>query len=134
MSNAIIPRLLIADDDANVLSAYVLFFETYGYEIRTAGDGSEALIQYCAWHPHAVVLDIEMPGMDGRAVAKEIRRLHPRLAILLVAVTSLSLPSERAASIRAGFNHHLVKPVKLPLLGARLSRHFQTGKAFRCAN
>ncbi|WP_168793043.1 response regulator [Paraburkholderia aromaticivorans] len=131
MPTAIFPRLLIADDDPNLLAAYLLFFETCGYEIRTAADGPHALREYRAWHPHAVVLDIQMPGMDGCAVAKEIRRLQPGVATLLIAVTALWLPSDRAASVRAGFNHHFVKPVKLPALGARLTRHFRTGEAFR---
>jgi CheY-like chemotaxis protein len=54
-------RLLIADDDPNVLAAYVSFFNAQGYEIRTSGDGADALAQYRAWHPKAVVLDIQMP-------------------------------------------------------------------------
>lgn len=131
MPTATISRLLIADDDPNLIAAYELFFETYGYDIRTAGDGPQALQEYCKWHPHAVVLDIQMPGMDGRAVAEEIRRLQSGVAILLVAVTALSLPSDRAASIRSGFNHRLVKPVKLPVLAAKLARHFRTSEAFR---
>ncbi|OLL27334.1 hypothetical protein BTH42_33395 [Burkholderia sp. SRS-W-2-2016] len=128
------PRLLIADDDSHELAAYLLFLETYGYEIRTAGDGARALTEYCTWHPHAVVLDIQMPGMDGHAVAKEIRRLQPEVATLLIAVTALSLPSDRADTIRSGFDHHLVKPVELPVLGAKLARYFGTGAAFRQAD
>jgi CheY-like chemotaxis protein len=125
------PRLLIADDDPDLLAAYVLFFEPFDYDVRTAGDGVDALMQYSAWHPHAVVLHIQMPRMDGHAVARAVRRLQPTVASLLIAVTALSLPSERAASIRARFNHHLVKPVKLPLLRAKLARYFRAAEAFR---
>ena len=52
-------RMLIADDDPNLLDAYVLFFSAQGYDIQTAGDGVEALDAYRAWRPGVVVLDIQ---------------------------------------------------------------------------
>ncbi|CAB3802888.1 response regulator transcription factor [Pararobbsia alpina] len=114
-------RLLIADDDPNVLEAYVLFFGAHGYNTRTTGDGSDALAEYRAWRPDAVVLDIQMPGMDGRAVAREIRRLHSAPLPLLVAVTALISPSEHAESIESGFDYHFVKPADLPLVLATIA-------------
>jgi CheY-like chemotaxis protein len=84
----------------------VLFFEAYGYEIRTAGDGLDGFAQYHVWRPEIVVLDIQMARLDGRAVAKEIRNLKARPVSLLVAVSALSAPSELAGSIQCGFDHH----------------------------
>lgn len=120
-------RLLIADDDPNALQAYESFFEAHGYETRTKGDGVDALAEYCAWRPDAVVLDVQMPGLDGRAVAREIRRLQFTPAPLLVAITALASPSEQDKSIRAGFNHHFVKPADLPAVHAALSTCLGSG-------
>jgi CheY-like chemotaxis protein len=64
-------------------------FANAGFEIRTASNGADALAEYCAWHPVAVILDIEMPRLDGRAVAREIRYVRAIPAPLLVAVTGL---------------------------------------------
>jgi DNA-binding response OmpR family regulator len=86
MGNPNAARLLIADDDPNILAAYVLFFADHGYDIRTAGDGVIALAEYRAWSPAIVVLDIQMADLDGRAVAREIRRLQSKPFPLLVAV------------------------------------------------
>lgn len=116
MANLSAARLLIADDDPNILAAYVLFFADHGYDIRTAGDGASALAEYRAWRPAIVVLDIQMPAMDGRAVAREIRRQQSKPFPLLVAVTALSSPSEQVESIRSGFDHHFVKPADLPVV------------------
>jgi CheY-like chemotaxis protein len=113
-------RLLIADDDPNLLAAYVLFFSNRGFEIRTAANGLDALAQYCAWHPEAAVLDVEMPRLDGRAVARRIRSVNDTPAPLLVAVTGLSLPAEQTESLRSGFDHHFVKPVSMPQILAAL--------------
>ncbi|CAN7431912.1 response regulator [Caballeronia sp. dw_19] len=120
-------RMLIADDDPNLLDAYALFFNAQGYDIQTAGDGVEALDAYRAWQPGVVVLDIQMPRMDGRAVAREIRRLQFTPFPLLVAATALASSFERAESIRSGFDHHLVKPIKLPLLLSTIATGLQSG-------
>ncbi|WP_455286868.1 response regulator [Cupriavidus necator] len=120
-------RLLIADDDPNALAAYELFFDAHGYETRTTGDGADALVEYYAWRPDAVVLDIQMPGLDGRAVAREIRRLQSAPAPLLVAVTALTSPSEQAESIRSGFDHHFVKPADLPAVLAAIAARVGPG-------
>jgi DNA-binding response OmpR family regulator len=109
-------RLLIADDDPNILDAYVLFFADHGYAIRTAGNGVGALAEYRVWRPAIVVLDIQMPAMDGRAVAREIRRQQSKPFPLLIAVTALSSLSEQAESIGCGFDHHFVKPADLAVV------------------
>jgi CheY-like chemotaxis protein len=123
MSNAKAERLLIADDDPNLLAAYVLFFEAYGYTIRTASDGVGALAAYCTWRPDVVMLDIQMPHMDGCAVARAIRRISVVSSPLLLAVTALCAPSDRAESLKAGFDDHFSKPAQLPaILAAMASR------------
>jgi CheY-like chemotaxis protein len=119
-------RLLIADDDPNILAAYVLFFDAQGYQTRATGDGAHALAEYSAWHPNAVVLDIQMPGMDGRAVARAIRHRQSAPAPLLVAVSALTSPAEQTKSFRAGFNHHFVKPADLPLILAAIANYVRT--------
>ena len=111
MSTAMPERLLI-DGESNLLTAYVLFFEAYGYEIRTAADGVDALAEYRAWRPEVVILDIQMPRLHGLAVAREIRKLAARPVPLLVAVSALSAPSACADSIQSGFDHHSLKPAQ----------------------
>jgi DNA-binding response OmpR family regulator len=114
-------RLLIADDDAELLASYMLFFREHGFDIRTALNGADALAEYRAWHPAVVMLDIEMPRLDGRAVAREIRYVRAIPAPLVMAVTGLGEPSEWAESMRSGFDHHFVKPVLLPIVLAAIT-------------
>jgi CheY-like chemotaxis protein len=101
MSTANAERVLIADDDPNLLDAYLLFFEGQGYEVRTASDGVEALGQYWAWLPAIVILDIQMPRLDGWTVAKEIRRLTDGAAPLLLAVTFTNCRTVAGSDSRA---------------------------------
>lgn len=125
MSTAKAWRLLIADDAPNLLAIYVLFFEAYGYIIQTATDGLGALAAYCAWRPDIVMLDIQMPHMDGRAVAREIRRINVVSSPLLLAVTALCAPADRdrAESLKAGFDDHFVRPAQLPVILAAMASH-----------
>jgi CheY-like chemotaxis protein len=114
-------RLLIADDDPNLLDAYVLFFSAHGFDVRTARNGLDALAQYCAWHPQAALLDVEMPRLDGRAVARRIRYVDDTPAPMLVAITGLARDEDKNESLRSGFNHHFVKPVPMAVILAALT-------------
>jgi CheY-like chemotaxis protein len=69
------------------------------------------------------MLDLQMPRMDGRAVAREIRRMNVASWPLLLAVTALCTPTERDESLKAGFDHHFVKPARLPVILAAIATH-----------
>ncbi len=127
MTTAKAGRLLIADDDPNLLAAYVVFFEAYGYTIQTAADGADALAAYIASRPEVVILDIQMPRMDGHTVARAIRHMSVTPRPFLLAVTALRTASERIESFNAGFDSHFIKPAQLPaILAAIASRTTRT--------
>jgi CheY-like chemotaxis protein len=106
--------MLIADDDSDVLAATADFFEAAGFEIRKAEHGGVALEHYDRWKPHAVLLDIEMPVMDGRSVATRIRSMADGAVVLLIAISGLSSAAEAALSYAVGFDFHFSKPAHLP--------------------
>jgi CheY-like chemotaxis protein len=116
-------HLLVADDDPGLLAAYVDYFEIHGYEVRAAQDGVDALAEYCRWFPALVILDIQMPRLDGREVAREIRRRKRAPPPLLVAVSGLSSQAERALCLQSGFDHHVAKPAHMPVILAIVASH-----------
>ncbi|WP_329606788.1 response regulator [Paraburkholderia polaris] len=121
----------MADYDPDLLAAYELFFCVYGFDVRTAGDGEDALAEYCAWHPAVALLDIDMPRLDGRAVARMIRRVQTTPSPLLVDATGLTSPSEYEESTRSGFNHHFVKPVLMPVILAAIALGLENQNGMR---
>jgi CheY-like chemotaxis protein len=121
MSPANAARLLIADDDPDMLAVSAVFFRNQGFDVRTAVNGADALTEYLAWYPAAVLLDIEMPRLDGREVARAIRLVRTVPLPVLVAVTGLMSQSERDESMRAGFDHYFVKPVLMPIILAAIN-------------
>ncbi|MGF6904614.1 response regulator [Paraburkholderia sp. GAS348] len=122
-------HLLVADYDPGLLAAYVHYFEIHGYEVRAAQDGVDALAEYCRWLPAFVILDIQMPRLDGREVAREIRRRSCNPSPLLVAVSGLSSQVERELSLRSGFDHHFAKPAQLPVILAMVASHSRISDA-----
>ena len=103
-------RVLVVEDNLDAAETLTMLLETSGHGVRTANDGLAALQAALEYRPHVVLLDIGLPGMDGFAVARQLRE-QPILAnIVLVAMTGYGEVVARQKSSEAGFNHHLVKP------------------------
>jgi DNA-binding response OmpR family regulator len=60
-------RVLVVDDDPDIQEVLCLALRAEGYEVRSAGDGSDALVQLAGWNPGVILLDWMMPGLDGAA-------------------------------------------------------------------
>ncbi len=78
------PRVLIVDDEANIVSSLLGILEDEGYQINTADDGLDALEQVQSDPPDLVLLDIWLPGMDGIEVLKTIKTYHPEIEVLIM--------------------------------------------------
>ena len=118
------PKLLLADDDDSSLRAFAIFFELEGFDVRIAHDGREAVELYERWHPDLALLDIDMPYVNGYEVARRMRADMHAPPPLLIAVTGRGdSPSERDASLTAGFDYHASKPVRLSRLLDLVNRH-----------
>lgn len=115
-------RILVAEDDLSSRELLVEILHDWGYEVVEAVNGLEALQQIEARPPDLVLLDIQMPVLDGFAVLKRIRQ-NPRLARLpIVAVTAYAMREDREKITSSGFNGHLSKPVDLLFLRDLLDR------------
>ena len=83
-------RLLLVDDDYSIRRVLHMTLYAQGFEVTEASSGDEALALARAVRYDAVLLDINMPGRDGVEVCRELRKLFPRLAILIVSVKNSS--------------------------------------------
>jgi CheY-like chemotaxis protein len=79
-----IATVLVVDDDPAVRMVAAAMLEREGYRILQAGSGSEALAIFEAERVDALLSDVQMPGMDGFALVRELRERHPRLPIVLM--------------------------------------------------
>ena len=103
-------RVIVADDDKDAVSTLATVLQHEGYEVREVYRGDAVLRLIREFEPHAVLLDIGMPGMSGYEVARTLReRLGPECP-LLVAVTGWKKTSERLLGQIVGFDHYVTKP------------------------
>ena len=104
-------RILLVDDNPDVVDSLALTLRLAGYEVQTADNGPDAIKAAIAMQPDVVLLDIGLPGMDGYEVAGQLRH-DPRMAkAQLIAVTGYGSEEDRRRAREAGFDHHLTKPV-----------------------
>ena len=104
-------RVLVVDDNKDLADSMLTLLRMAGYEARAAYTGPEGLEMARSYQPHAVLLDIGLPEMDGFEVARRIRQDSALDDMLLVAMTGYGEEHHQRASGEAGFSHHLVKPV-----------------------
>jgi CheY-like chemotaxis protein len=108
MDAPLLPLVLIVDDEDN-REALGLLVRLWGFDVRLARDGTQALAAFRAFRPRAVLLDIHLTDMDGWEVGHHLREQGgPRL--VLVALTSFGGEDDRARSHEAGLDAHLLKP------------------------
>jgi CheY-like chemotaxis protein len=119
-SNLSALKITVVDDNHDAADSLGALLETMGCTVQIYYSGAEALQALDAFNPHAVLLDIGMPELDGCEVARRIRAQDRHRNALLVAVTGWGQPEDRAKTKSAGFDHHLVKPVGIDLLVAAL--------------
>ena len=104
-------RVMIVDDNRDSANTVSALLEAWGHDVRTAYDGSSAILLASHFRPDAVLLDVGLPGMNGYDVAKELRHGAGSNSVTLVAFTGYGQDEDRRRALEAGFDHHLVKPV-----------------------
>jgi two-component system OmpR family response regulator len=114
-------RIIIADDDRDTATTLAVILRDEGHEVHTVLRGDEVPEACRLMRPDVVVADINMPGMSGYAVARELRQRHGPLAPLLIAISGVwTQAADRKMGEVAGFDHYLLKPCDpqelLPLL------------------
>ena len=114
-------RILVVDDNVDAANSLGQLLEMFGHEVRTANDGEAGVEVAAQFRPDVVLMDIGMPKLNGYEAARRIRQ-HPwGQRMLLVALTGWGHADDRKKSVEAGFDHHLVKPVKMDALTTLVS-------------
>jgi CheY-like chemotaxis protein len=114
-------RVLIVDDNADGADMLGIGLSALGHATRVAYDGAAALQVAQEFLPQIALLDLGLPEMDGFELAQRMREELGARAPILIAVTGYGQEADRERTRRAGFAHHLVKPIELDELGALLA-------------
>ena len=107
-------RILVVDDEIVICDVLKEFLTLKGHEVHTALNGRGAIAKAKVERPHIVLLDILMPGMRGLNVLKEIKRLDPRIAVLMI--TGVMNKDVAKTAIALGAYDYISKPVDFEYL------------------
>lgn len=103
-------KILVVDDNKAAATLLSMSVKMLGCEVRTAGDGEEAIRVATEFRPDVILMDIGMPKMNGYDAARHLRQQPWGQKILLVALSGWGTTADQQRSQEAGFDHHLIKP------------------------
>ncbi|AEN74572.1 two component transcriptional regulator, winged helix family [Rhodothermus marinus SG0.5JP17-172] len=110
------PRVLIVDDEDDILALLAYNFKREGFEVELARDGVEALETAARWQPDVIILDIMMPNMDGIEVCRRIRRDARLRTTPILMLTARTEEEDQIQGLEIGADMYVGKPVSVPVL------------------
>jgi len=103
-------RLLVVDDEPNLLKALSARLRAEGYDVSTARSGHDAILELASRTPDLIISDIRMPGMDGYALVRHLRSVQGMELLPVIFLSAKDQASDRIAGFRAGVDAYLTKP------------------------
>jgi len=122
MSHVSAEILVVDDNAANLKLARVILLHE-GHSVRTAVDAEEALDLLETWQPALILMDIQLPGLDGLTLTRRLKA-QPRFRdTIIIALTAFAMPSDHDKALAAGCDGYLSKPIDIDVLPAMVAQH-----------
>jgi CheY-like chemotaxis protein len=106
-------KVLVVDDSQPNLQLAAYLLERGGFEVRTATSASDAKAQFREFEPHLVLMDIQMPEVDGITAMKQLRADPHNSAVRFVAFTAYAMEGDSTKLLAAGFDGYIAKPIEV---------------------
>jgi CheY-like chemotaxis protein len=114
------PILIVDDNPTNLKLARVLL-EGEGYEVRVAADAEEALAVLAGFRPRLILMDIQLPGLDGLALTRRLKADPATRDIVVVALTAYAMKGDQDKAREAGCDGYVAKPIDTRALAGTVS-------------
>jgi CheY-like chemotaxis protein len=118
-------RILLADDNEDNISLFQDYLQAIGFQVSVARNGKEAIERTQEEQPNLILMDIQMPVMDGLEATRRLRTEAMLVPIPIIAVTSLAMSGDRERCLDAGANDYLSKPINLEKLLKTIKAHLR---------
>jgi two-component system, cell cycle response regulator DivK len=105
-------KILVIDDDAGNLKLAVTVLTKAGHEVLSADGGEAGVVLALTCAPDLVLMDVQMPGLDGIAALKRLRADARTASIKVIALTALAMKGDRERLLQEGFDGYLEKPIR----------------------
>ena len=103
-------KILLVDDEPNILVAIEFLLTKEGYQIQKAFDGQQAIEKVESFHPNIIILDVMMPGLDGFEVARRVRHMDGNDDIKIIFLTAKGTTQDKMKGYSTGGEYYLIKP------------------------
>ncbi len=114
-------RVLIVDDNATSLKLVAFVMRAHGYEVSVVSDGASALEAIRVRPPDVVLMDIQMPGIDGLEIVRRLRADVASRDLLIIAVTAYAMKGDQERAFAAGCNGYITKPIDTRTLASTIA-------------
>ncbi|MEM9091878.1 MAG: response regulator [Cyanobacteria bacterium P01_F01_bin.53] len=119
---SLLPRILIVEDSEANIETLASYLRSKSYHLLVARDGNEAVAITQAENPDLILMDIQMPGMDGLEAIRKIRTLPKIDSIPIIALTALAMEGDHDRCLEAGATDYFSKPFKLKKIEGRMQQ------------
>ena len=120
-------RVLIVDDNPTNLKLVAYLVRAKGYEVDTAGDAAAALASIEAHKPQLILMDLQLPGIDGLELTRRLKA-DPRFAdIKIIAVTAYAMKGDQDKALESGCDDYVTKPIDTRALPALIAKYVGGG-------
>lgn len=119
-------KILVVDDEPGICHSFKKILGRYDYDVITASSGEEAVEQAANMRPDLVIMDINMPGMDGLETLKKLRAAHPSLTAIIM--TAFSSSEKAITAMKYGAYDYITKPIDNIQLVSLVEKAIETGK------
>jgi two-component system cell cycle response regulator DivK len=123
--------VLVVEDNSDSRIIMQAWLEHAGYRVLLADDGAEAVAAARGKRPAVILMDLDLPVMDGCAAASAIKADATTAAIPIIALTALALPEDEQRARRLGVNAYLAKPASLSRVLQEMERVLEHAEAIR---
>ena len=118
-------RVLIVDDNPTNLKLVAYLVKAQGYEVQTAGDADAALASIAEHRPRLILMDLQLPGIDGLELTRRLKADPATHDIKIVAVTAYAMKGDQEKALAAGCDDYVTKPIDTRALPLVIARHLQ---------
>jgi CheY-like chemotaxis protein len=115
--------ILIVDDNAINVELLRALLEVDGYDIRSAGRADEALSVIKSFHPRMILMDLQLPGMNGLELTRILKAGAATREIVIIAVTAYAMKGDEEQARQAGCDGYITKPINTRTLRAAIATH-----------
>ena len=116
-------RILIVDDNATNLKLVAYLMKAHGYVVDTALDAESAIEAIRVHRPDVILMDIQLPGIDGLELTRRLKGEPATHDIVIIAVTAYAMKGDQAKALEAGCDDYITKPIDTRALPDTIARH-----------